>query len=135
MAFYRRQGEMMDIWQRLVDLEKKSEDFGLKWPDALTILQQIESECREIREHLEKVKPNQKELEEEIGDLMHASMSLAWFLGFDSKNVLEKACNKFKNRLAMMKVIAKEQGYEHLRGKDFKCLLDLWKQVKVRLEG
>jgi uncharacterized protein YabN with tetrapyrrole methylase and pyrophosphatase domain len=134
MAFYRRQGGLMDIWERLVDLEEKSKDFGLEWPNAITILQQIESECREIREHLDNAQPNQKELQEEIGDLMHASMSLSWFLGFDSKNVLDKACHKFENRLAMMKDIAKEQGYSDLKGKDFKFLLDVWALAKSRLK-
>jgi uncharacterized protein YabN with tetrapyrrole methylase and pyrophosphatase domain len=134
MAFYRRQGEWMNIWQRLVDLEKKSEDFGLKWPDALTILQQIESECREIREHLDMKNPRMDELSAEIGDLMHATMSLAWFLGFESQNVLDQACGKFEKRLAMMQVIAHEQGEEDLRGKDFNSLLQVWKEAKSRLE-
>jgi uncharacterized protein YabN with tetrapyrrole methylase and pyrophosphatase domain len=123
----------MNIWQRLVDLEKKSENFGLKWPDAITILAQIESECKEIRQHLEAQIPNQKDLQEEIGDLMHATMSLAWFLGFESQQILEQACTKFEKRLGMMKVIAQEQGYEHLREKNFQSLLEIWSIAKQRL--
>lgn len=123
----------MDIWKRLVKLEKEGHDFGLAWPDSLTILQQIESECLEIREHLECPSLNQDALAEEIGDLMHAVMSLSWFCGLDSKTVLNKSCDKFENRLNMMKLIAQEEGYQTLKGQPFNVLLEYWEEAKIRL--
>lgn len=123
----------MDIWQRLIDLEQKASDFGLTWPDAMTILEQIESECREIREQLNETKQDQALLSGEIGDLMHAVMSLSWFCGFDSYQVLEQSCDKFDMRLQMMKSIAKEQGMEHMKDKSFIELMKLWQDAKTRL--
>lgn len=124
----------MDIWQRLIELEINAEDFGLTWPDALTILQQIESECREIREQLAEEKHDDALLSAEIGDLMHAVMSLSWFCGFDSHQVLTQSCDKFSNRLQMMKTIAKEQGLTHLQDKSFSEVMFNWKLAKERLQ-
>jgi len=124
----------MQIWQRLVKLENDSEDFGLAWPNALEILNQIESECLEIREHLESGDDKSLALEEEIGDLMHAVMSLSWFCGFDSLSVLEKSCNKFELRLNTMKAIAQEKGLENVKHYSFEELMLLWKLGKERIK-
>lgn len=123
----------MHIWQRLKHLEEASYEFGLAWPDALTILQQIESECKEIREHLEKEKCDNNALQEEIGDLLHAATSLAWFCRFDAKQTLSASCDKFEMRLDMMKKIAAEQGLQHMKGQSFQELLQIWDEAKRRL--
>ena len=117
----------------IVKLEKDSVEFGLSWPNSMEILKQIESECREIREHLESGDDKSLALEEEIGDLMHAAMSLSWFCGFDSLNVLQKSCNKFELRLNTMKCIAKEQGIENVKHYSFDELMLLWKAAKERI--
>ncbi len=133
MGFLIRQGGIVDIWERLVDLEKKSEDFGLAWPNSLEIIQQIESECREIREHLEQKNFDKAALSSEIGDLMHAVMSLSWFCGFDSKKVLVESCNKFEGRLNMMKKLAQAEGLPNLKGQDFNVLMRYWARAKALL--
>lgn len=134
MGFYLWQGGEVDIWKRLVDLEQKAADFGLIWPDTETILQQIESECREIREQLAKESQDKELLSSEIGDLMHAVMSLSWFCGFDSSQVLNQSCEKFEKRLQMMVTIANENGYSDMQGKSFKELIKCWQDAKVRLD-
>ncbi|MDQ5884301.1 MAG: hypothetical protein QG556_640 [Pseudomonadota bacterium] len=124
----------VDIWHRLIDLEHKAADFGLTWPNAITIMQQIESECREIREQLNETNQDSVLLSAEIGDLMHAVMSLSWFCGFDSHDVLKQSCDKFDTRLQMMKTIAKEQGLEHMKDKSFSELIEYWQLSKSRLD-
>lgn len=120
----------MQIWQKLQNLEEEGEAFGLIWPNAETILEQIESECREIRACLQE---HSQTLQEEIGDLLHAATSLAWYCGFDSKLTLNISCTKFSKRLAMMKDLAKQQGYENMQGKSFEELMALWDKAKQRL--
>ena len=124
----------MHIWQRLKHLEEASCEFGLAWPDALTILQQIESECKEIREHLEKENCDKQALQEEIGDLLHAATSLAWFCQLDTQKTLSSSCDKFEKRLNMMKKIAAEQGLQHMKGESFQTLLQIWDEAKRRLD-
>jgi len=120
----------MQIWQRLASLEKESEEFGLAWPNALEILSQIESECREIREHFEAGDYKSSALQQEIGDLMHAVMSLSWFCGFDSLATLSSSCDKFALRLNTMKMIAQEHGLQNVKHYSFDELMLLWKKAK-----
>lgn len=128
-----KQEKIMDIWHRLIELEKKSEDYGLAWPDAMQILQQIESECVEIREHLQQKQFDKKALQEEIGDLMHAVMSLAWYCQFDSYQTLVNSCDKFERRFEMIQLISKEQNLDNLKGLNFTQLMEIWNEAKKRL--
>ena len=123
----------MQIWQRLEMLEEAGEQFGLKWPNALEILSQIESECQEIRVHLNQHDCESSAFTSEVGDLMHAVMSLAWFCKLDSKLLLEQSCDKFEKRLNMMKTIIAEHGMVDMQGKDFIVLMQIWNESKTRL--
>jgi uncharacterized protein YabN with tetrapyrrole methylase and pyrophosphatase domain len=123
----------MQIWQRLENLEVAAEEFGLKWPNALEILSQIESECQEIRAHLTENDASSDAFKQEVGDLMHAVMSLAWFCGLNSRQTLEQSCDKFEKRLAMMKVVIAEKGLNNMQGKNFEELMLVWDEAKRRL--
>jgi uncharacterized protein YabN with tetrapyrrole methylase and pyrophosphatase domain len=123
----------MEIWQELVELEQEADAFGLTWPDAETILKQIESEVQEIRACLSSTHVDQFALKEEVADLLHASTSLAWFLGLESKSLLDLSCKKFAKRLAMMKKLVIEAGEENMQGKTFEELMALWNKAKQRL--
>jgi uncharacterized protein YabN with tetrapyrrole methylase and pyrophosphatase domain len=127
-------GILVDIWQKLVELEQASDKFGLCWPNALEILKQIKSECVEIEEQLVATTVNRQALQEEIGDLLHACTSLAWFCGLDSHQTLIQSTNKFEKRLEMMKVIASEQGFKDLKNQPFEKLMQVWQQAKKRLD-
>ena len=107
-----------------------SEEFGLTWPNAMTILEQIESECREIREHLIHQDTHSLEFQAEVGDLMHAVMSLSWFCGLDSLSVLHSSCDKFEKRLAAMKAIAEERGLTDVKSLSFKEIMLIWDAAK-----
>ena len=124
----------MNIWKRLVDLEISSQEFGLAWPSARQILSQVESECREIQEHIDAGDCSSELLGQEIGDLMHAVMSLSWFCGFDSERILTKSCDKFEKRLNKMKELAKDQGELNLKHKSFSELMFYWETAKRELD-
>ena len=123
----------MQIWQQLVKMEEEAQSIGLTWPNAQTILEQIESECREIRECLESSQKHEAELKEEIADLLHATTSLAWYCGYDSHELLSFSCEKFAKRLQMMQVIAGEEGVTTMQGSSFEELMALWNKAKQRL--
>lgn len=120
----------MQIWQRLEYLEKESEEFGLAWPDALTILAQIESECQEIKAHLINNDTHSPEFKAEVGDLMHAVMSLSWFCDLNSLDVLNSSCDKFEGRLTAMKDIAAKRGLTQVKHLSFSELMKLWELAK-----
>ena len=75
-----------------------------------------------------------EELQEEIGDLMHAVFSLCVFCQFDAEKTLEQSVNKFKHRLEAVKTLALEQGITNLSGYTFDELMNFWNQAKKRTE-
>ena len=68
----------MSLLEKIVTLEHDADAFGFRWETPEQIMAQIESECVEIHEHLHGgfEHANQAELQEEIGDLLHAVFSL-----------------------------------------------------------
>jgi len=77
---------------------------------------------------------NQKKLQEEIGDLLHAVFSLCIFCQFEAEETLLNSINKFERRFNMIKSLAKENGLNTLHGHSFDELMILWHQAKQRTD-
>ena len=122
----------MALLDKVVALEETASEFGFRWETADQIMHQIESECEEIKEHLEEgiSKANQAELQEEIGDLLHAVFSLCIFCRFSPRVTLGQALNKFERRLRAVKLIAEENGLSTLEGQSFDELMHIWNKAK-----
>jgi uncharacterized protein YabN with tetrapyrrole methylase and pyrophosphatase domain len=119
----------MNTLQRIVALHNEARDFGFDWPNSLMIIDQIMSECREVKEDIEN-NSSQAKLQEEIGDLFQAVISLCVFSGFDTESILDKTSYKFANRIKLLKDITKNKGMENLKGQSVEYMLKLWKEVK-----
>jgi len=117
---------------RLSALENQANHFGFKWDNTDQIMTQIQSECLEIQVHLKdsKTKEVNEELQEEIGDLLHAVFSLCIFCKLDPHTTLELSVAKFDRRLSAVMQIAKEQGLSTLQGHSFQDLMMFWDQAK-----
>ncbi len=122
----------MDLLEKVVKLEQEADQFGFRWETTDQIMEQIRSECLEINEHLQhKPTPeNQLELQEEIGDLLHATFSLCVFCKLSPKETLEKTLVKFERRLNAVKQLAQEKGLTNLDGHSFEELMQIWRQAK-----
>ncbi len=125
----------MGLLDKVVALENEAHEFGFRWETADQIMAQIESECVEIREHLNQTKGqmNQLALQEEIGDLLHATFSLCVFCSVSPEDTLDRALKKFELRLNTVKVVAKERGFVNLNGFSFDSLMAIWQQAKGRI--
>lgn len=119
---------MIDILKKLTQLEQNAANFGFKWEKADQILAQIKSECAEIEVHLKD--NDQKKLQEEIGDLLHAAFSLCVFCQFDPEATLISSVNKFENRFGKVKALTQLAGLETLNGKSFDELMAFWEKAK-----
>ena len=118
---------------KLVQLEKEAVEFGFKWSNAEQIMQQIQSECVEVQEHLHSQSKNYSpDLQEEIGDLLHAVYSLCVFCKLDPEQTLENTVSKFELRFKIMKLIAQENGLNNVQGLSFNELMVLWDQAKEK---
>lgn len=122
----------MELFDKISALEEEASQFGFKWQSAEQIMHQIYSECDEIKEQLDKTKVNQVDLQEEIGDLLHAVFSLCIFCKFSPSVTLEETLTKFERRLRAVKWIAKEDGLMNLDNLTTDELMHIWEMAKVR---
>lgn len=122
----------MDLLEKVAALELVAEQFGFRWETTAQIMEQIQSECIEINEHLQHQNEpiNQLELQEEIGDLLHAVFSLCIFCKFNAKATLEKTLVKFERRLNAVIELTQRKGLTNLEGHSFDELMQIWRQAK-----
>lgn len=128
-------GLNMDLLEKVVVLENEASEFGFQWETTDQIMAQIQSECVEINEHLDKgvEQANQAELQEEIGDLLHAVFSLCVFCKLSPRDTLAQTLTKFERRLNAVKEISKERGLTNLNGYPFDGLMEIWQKAKARI--
>lgn len=112
--------------------EQEAINFGFNWTHSDQIFDQIQSECQEIREVLDDPS-KQQELEHELGDLMHATISLCVFAGFDPEIALQKTLLKFNKRFNEVVRLAKQDGHTNLKGQTTKVLMDYWSKAKINV--
>ncbi|RUR12940.1 MazG nucleotide pyrophosphohydrolase domain-containing protein [Legionella sp. km772] len=124
----------MELIKKLITLEQDAAEFGFEWETAGQIMQQIQSECLEVNEHLQNnVVLSNSSLQEEIGDLLHAVFSLCLFCNLDPEQTLEGTLIKFEKRLKMVKIIAAEKGMHNVKNKPFELLMKIWDEAKNRV--
>jgi len=85
-------------------LQKRAAKTGFDWDDA-------KGPTEKVREELDEINDAAPErLEEEVGDLVFASVALARKLGVDPETALRRTARTFRDRLARMEQTAKDQG-------------------------
>ncbi len=117
-----------DLFKHIVTLEKEVLDFGFYWDNLEQILNQIRNECIEVKEAYEK--SDRAHLKEEVGDLIHATMSLAVFLNLDPKLTLEKSMAKMQKRFNTLVELVKADGLPNLHHKPTSVKMSYWDKAK-----
>ena len=120
---------MSENLDRLIKIEEDACSFGFEWPDVASILEQIVSECDEVKDALQNNESKER-IQEEIGDLLHASISLCLFVGFNPEDTLSKVAYKIENRMDLIKIAAKQRGLDSLKGQTTEFMLELWDEAK-----
>ena len=124
---YRMQSDE-DLLKRIEIQEETAKEFGFYWEDLNQLLEQIQSECSEIQEAYQK--NDLDHLEEEVGDLLLAAVSLSIFCRLDPKETLLKSSDKFQGRYDRLVSLVQQDGHHTLRGKSLKVLLSYWERAK-----
>ncbi len=70
---------------------------GFDWPDAASVLAQLDEEVRELREAVGTT-AGAGRVGEEVGDLLFAAVNVARLLGHDPESALKAANRKFRRR-------------------------------------
>lgn len=117
-----------NLLKRIEMQEKVAKDFGFYWEHLDQLIDQIQSECKEIKEAWEK--NDFRHLQEEVGDLLQAAVSLSIFCQLDTEETLLKSIDKFQKRYDKLVALAQQDGLENLKGKSFEMQLDYWKKAK-----
>jgi uncharacterized protein YabN with tetrapyrrole methylase and pyrophosphatase domain len=111
------------------ELEISAKEFGFYWERIEQLIEQIQSECLEVKEAWEN--NDNAHLQEEIGDLIHATISLAVFCQFDPHETLANSLEKFQKRYNHVVHLAKEDGHSDLKQQPMDILMHYWNRAKV----
>lgn len=118
-----------DLIKQFEDQIRRADEFGFSWKEASQLLNKIRSECSEVEEELGQP-INSNALQQEVGDLLHATLSLILFLNMDINDTLKKSLVKFEGRFEKMQKIANQEGFHTLKNSSLETILDFWKKAK-----
>lgn len=118
-----------DVFRQAINVEAQAKQFGFTWDHYQQVFDQVFSECREVEQLLQHPE-NDSRLQEEVGDLILATISLSMYLNIDAQKALKVAADKFADRLAAVESLAAQAGYSSLEGCSTQVKMNLWHQAK-----
>jgi nucleoside triphosphate diphosphatase len=101
---------------------------GFDWPDAASVLVQVEEELEELRETT--AAGPEERIAEELGDLLFALAQFARKTGLDSEGVLRRANTKFSTRFRTLEQEVRGRG-RSMSELSLDDLEAIWQQVKA----
>ena len=116
------------LLKRVEQQEFEARKFGFCWTNIQQLIEQIQSECLEVEEAWQK--NDRPHLQEELGDLIQAAISLAVFCEVDPHETLLKSIDKFQTRYDHVVKLAKEDGFDTLHHKSTELLMKYWNSAK-----
>ncbi len=110
---------------RAVKLQKRAARVGFDWPDARSVVADVEEEIAELVEVIDEgEEADPKDAYHELGDVLFAVANLARHLGVPPELALRKAVNRFESRFRRMEEL------DDLSAADLDRLDALWEQAK-----
>lgn len=93
---------------RAAKLQKRAAQVGFDWPDALPVLDKVREELDEVLQAM--ADGDSQALEDEVGDLLFATVNLARHLKLDPENALRGANRKFERRFRFIEQALRDSG-------------------------
>ena len=110
---------------RAVKLQKRAARVGFDWPDARSVVADVEEEIAELVEVIDQgEEADPAHADHELGDVLFAVANLARHLGVAPELALRKAVNRFESRFRRMEEL------DDLAAADLDRLDDLWERDK-----
>lgn len=113
------------LW-RADKIQAKAERAGFAWPEARFALTKAEEELEELKT----AAAEHGNVEEELGDLLFATVGVARFFQIDPEAAMGKACEKFIRRFDRVEQEAAARG-SRMADMPLSDLIDLWNQAKT----
>lgn len=114
--------------QRAQRLQSRAAIVGFDWNKTEDVMKKVEEEFAELKTAIHN--HSQKEIEEEIGDLLFALVNLCRFLSVNGEDALRKSINKFIQRFNYIEIKAKEMG-KSLSDMTVEEMDKLWESKKL----
>lgn len=109
-------------------LSEKAARVGFDWQDVAGVKAKVREELEEFEEAL--AARDQKEMENELGDLLFAVVNLGRFLNIDAEVALGRTSDRFVARFEHIEEYLKSQGIS-FRQASLDKLESLWERAKV----
>ena len=108
-------------------IQKKAASLNFDWISKDQVLKKVDEELNELKDALKE--KNNKNIEDELGDLFFTLISLSRHLNLDPDQTLRKANQKFIKRFNKMENIIEDKKlkWHNLKAVDFK---NLWNNAK-----
>ena len=118
-----------DICAAISDKLERRANVGFDWTTLGPVVDKVYEEIDEVMYEARQAVVDQAKLEEEMGDLLFATVNLARHLGTKAEIALQKANEKFERRFREVERIVAARGLE-MTGVDLETMEEVWQQVK-----
>ena len=116
---------------RACKVQKKAAKAGFDWPDVSGAFEKIGEETAEVSAAV--TGGNEKEMLDEIGDLLFAVVNVARKTGIDPEEALTRATDKFSARFTLTEKMAQEEGVD-MKTASLEKFDELWDRAKLILK-
>lgn len=114
---------------RAQKLQKRCAQVGFDWNDPEAVFDKVEEELREVSDEMAQLPVHTQKLEEELGDLLFASVNLCRHYHIDAEGCLRIANAKFERRFRCVEQLVKAQ-HKQLSDCALSELDELWNKIK-----
>jgi len=110
-------------------IQKRCHKVGFDWTTLGPVVAKVHEEIDEVMHEAQQSVVDGEKLEEEIGDLLFATVNLSRHLGSKAETALQKANDKFERRFREVEAIINAQGLS-MPGATLEQMEAAWQQVK-----
>ena len=123
--------DVLPALMKAYKIQKRCASVGFDWNTLGPVLDKVHEEIDEVMHEAKQVVIDRSKLEEELGDLLFATVNLTRHLGHKAESALQVANRKFERRFRMVEQIVRQSG-KTLEQATLDEMEAAWQQVKLQ---